>query len=238
MEETAMADSDARRRMALQFELDDCESYLRPRSGTSIKTTIVYADIVGSTKLSIYLSQAELEFVIKLFWQQMSEVVRKNHGLIFKYVGDAVIALFPDDINGPHNAIECAHDMIRTIETNANPRIISMGIPAIGIKVGVDCGDALVVSYGQDSGHVDLIGFPLSMTAKITAMARPNTILAGQTLVERVEPAPGGFKYAFALYHIVTWNFLELIKRDLVYRIYSVGGHAAKRNSERLMAGQ
>ena len=220
-----------------KMPIDSCQAFLGEIAGHSLKSAVLYVDIVGSTKLSIYLSQAELAFVIKLFWGEMSGVVARNNGLVFKYVGDAVIALFPDD-KGCECAIDCAREMIRMIEQHVNPRLLSIGIPTISVKVGIDYGDSLVISYDEgERDHIDLVGFPLGMTAKITAMAKPSGILVGQSVVDNVESSCVKNRYWFSIFHVASWNFLELTKRDLVYRIYSIGDKAARQNNEQLMAG-
>jgi class 3 adenylate cyclase len=65
----------------------------------------------------VYLSTQELEFVIKSFWEQMSFTIEKHEELIFKYVGDAVIAIFVsnNDVACRH-AIECGQDLVKTLK--------------------------------------------------------------------------------------------------------------------------
>jgi class 3 adenylate cyclase len=65
----------------------------------------------------VYLSTQELEFVIKSFWEQMSFTIEKYEELIFKYVGDAVIAIFVsnNDVACRH-AIECGQDLVKTLK--------------------------------------------------------------------------------------------------------------------------
>ena len=61
---------------------DRCESFLKPLSGSTIRIAVLYVDIVGSTKMTVYLSTQELEFVIKSFWEQMSFTIEKHEGLV------------------------------------------------------------------------------------------------------------------------------------------------------------
>ena len=76
---------------------DRCESFLKPLSGNTIRIAVLYVGVVGSTKMTVYLSTQELEFVIKSSWEQMSFTIEKHEGLVFKYVGDAVIVIFVSD---------------------------------------------------------------------------------------------------------------------------------------------
>lgn len=157
---------------------DRCASFLKPLSGSTIRIAVLYVDIVGSTKMTVYLSTPELESVIKSFWEQMSLAIEKHEGLVFKYVGDAVIAIFisDNDVACKH-AIECGQDLVKTLKNSINSELIKKGIPRISIKLGIDYGDALVVSFGN---NVDLIGFSLSIVSKMTALASANTVLIGQ----------------------------------------------------------
>ena len=49
---------------------DRCKSFLKPLSGSTIRIAVLCVDIVGSTKMTMYLSTQELEFVIKSFWNK------------------------------------------------------------------------------------------------------------------------------------------------------------------------
>jgi class 3 adenylate cyclase len=92
---------------------DRSKSFLKPLSGKTIRIAVLYVDIVGTTKMTMYLSTQELQFVIKLFWKQIRSTIEKHEGLVFKYVGDAVIAIFVsnNDAIACRRAVECGHDI-------------------------------------------------------------------------------------------------------------------------------
>ncbi len=75
--------------------------------------------------MTMYLSTDELEFVIKSFWEQISLTVEKHEGLVFKYVGDAVIAIFVKDNEvACRQAIECGRDLLETLRGPLNSELI------------------------------------------------------------------------------------------------------------------
>lgn len=200
---------------------DRCESFLKPLSGNTIRIAVLYVDIVGSTKMTMYLSTQELEFVIKLFWEQISLTIEKHGGLVFKYVGDAVIAIFVsnNDVVCRH-AIECGQDLVKTLKNSINSELIKKGIPRISIKLGIDYGDALVVSFGND---VDLIGFSLSIVSKITSIASANIVLIGECIFEQMSRIQGFAKDLHPSdYHVMKWNGIGNIQGHIIYRIYSL----------------
>ncbi len=200
---------------------DRCESFLKPLSGNTIRIAVLYVDIVGSTKMTMYLSTQELEFVIKLFWEQISLTIEKHGGLVFKYVGDAVIAIFVNNNNmACRCAIECGQDIISSLKNSINSELTKKGIPRISIKLGIDYGDALVVSFGND---VDLIGFSLSIVSKITSIASANIVLIGECIFEQMSRIQGFAKDLHPSdYHVMKWNGIGNIQGHIIYRIYSL----------------
>ena len=200
---------------------DRCKSFLKPLSGNTIRIAVLYVDIVGSTKMTMYLSTQELEFVIKLFWEQMSLTIEKHGGLVFKYVGDAVIAVFDNNNDmACRRAIECGQDIVSSIKNSINSELIKKGIPRISIKLGIDYGDALVVSFGN---NVDLIGFSLSIVSKITSIASANIVLIGECIFEQLSRMQGFAKELHPSdYHVMKWNGIGNIQGHIIYRIYSL----------------
>jgi class 3 adenylate cyclase len=200
---------------------DRCESFLKPLSGNTIRIAVLYVDIVGSTKMTMYLSTQELEFVIKLFWEQISLTIEKHGGLVFKYVGDAVIAIFVNNNDMAYRrAIECGQDIVSSLKNSINSELIKKGIPRISIKLGIDYGDALVVSFGND---VDLIGFSLSIVSKITSIASANIVLIGECIFEQMSHIQGFAKDLHPSdYHVMKWNGIGNIQGHMIYRIYSL----------------
>lgn len=201
--------------------IERCKSFLKPLSGRTIRIAVLYVDIVGSTKMTVYLSTQELEFVIKLFWEQMSITIEKHEGLVFKYVGDAIIAIFISDNDmACRHALECGQDLLTTLKNLINSELVKKGIPRISIKLGIDYGDALVISFGN---NVDLIGFSLSIASKITTLASANTVLIGECLFEQISRTQGFTKELHPSdYHVMKWNEVGNIQGNLIYRIYSV----------------
>jgi len=171
--------------------------------------------------MTVYLSTQELEFVIKSFWEQMSFTIERHEGLVFKYVGDAIIAIFVSDNDvACKHAIECGKDLVKTLQSPINSELIKKGIPRISIRLGIDYGDALVVSFGN---NVDLIGFSLSIVSKITALASANTVLIGQCLFEQMSRIQGITKELHPSdYHVLKWNGVRNIQGNITYRIYSL----------------
>jgi class 3 adenylate cyclase len=61
---------------------------------SKMSLVIMYADLVGSTQMSMTLPLDKLVTIIRAFSHEISSVVEIYRGHVLKYVGDAVIAFF------------------------------------------------------------------------------------------------------------------------------------------------
>ena len=123
----------------------------------------------------------------------MAAVIRQHHGYVLKFVGDAVIGYFAADGNtllAADNAVNCAKSMVSIIQKGINPILNQYDYPDLMIKVGVDFGQNIVVRYGADieNSHVDLMGPAMNIASKIQNMAKPNQILIGNDVFQRIHP--------------------------------------------------
>jgi adenylate cyclase len=59
----------------------------------------MYADLAGSTKMSMTLLVNKMITIIRAFLYEMSYIVQSYEGYVLKYVGDAVITFFPSIYN-------------------------------------------------------------------------------------------------------------------------------------------
>ena len=156
-----------------------CNQYLRRHVNNKTKLVVLCVDLVGSTKLTLSLLPHELISIINIFSTEMSMIISGHGGYVLKYVGDAVIGIFPAEFDSQKacfNALDSAKTMARVITKVINP-VLYNKLPQIQVKIGIDLGESMVVLYGKnlDTSHIDLIGSGISIASKITALARSRT---------------------------------------------------------------
>jgi class 3 adenylate cyclase len=137
--------------------------------------------------MSLLLSATSFALIVEVFSQEIGLAIGGYGGYVLKYVGDAVIAVFPsefDTYKACENAINCARDILYIIKQCMNPAFKVYGLPELTVKIGVDYGDALVVLYGKSlqNAHIDLISSSMGITAKVASFAQPNEIVVGQSI--------------------------------------------------------
>ena len=198
--------------------------FLREHVGSSLKLVVIYADLVGSTLMTRNLSVDKLATIIQIFTQEMSSAVTSSRGKVLKYVGDAIIAYFPVDINytlACNTAIDCSYLMICMLEKVINPVISVHGYDGLQLKIGIDSSDHSVIQYviGEKS-YLDILGYGISMAAKLSSLAKSDEVIIShsiytgmQTSLRRtfteLELDPRIWKYIDERYQPGVWKSLS-----------------------------
>lgn len=107
--------------------------------------TVLFSDIRDFTSLSEKMSPKENFDFINGYLEQIGPILRKHNGFIDKYIGDAIMALFP---NGPEDAIQSAIAIRKYLE-NYNSNRISNQLPPINIGFGIHTGSMILGTIGE-----------------------------------------------------------------------------------------
>jgi predicted ATPase/class 3 adenylate cyclase len=144
--------------------------------------TALFCDLVGFTPLSESLDPEEIRDLQAAYFSAMSDQIARYGGIVEKYAGDAVLALFGTPIaheDDAERAVLCALGMQAAIEpVAAEARARWQAEPQI--RVGVNTGE--VVSGTWDaSGRQDVAvtGDALNTAARLQSTAEPGEILVG-----------------------------------------------------------
>ncbi|MBA3976697.1 MAG: adenylate/guanylate cyclase domain-containing protein [Nitrosopumilus sp.] len=141
------------------FPFNETQEILSHYSVTKINSIILHIDIVGSTKLSMTLPIERISKIIQAFTQEMTKIIRLYGGYVLKYIGDAIIGFFTVDTDNLYlpciNAINCAKTMIKVINQGFNPVLSQYDYPEMGVRIGIDYGENVVVKYLPDSENPD-----------------------------------------------------------------------------------
>ena len=73
-------------------------------TGAEIPVTLLFADIRGSTGIGERLSPTEFHEFLRRFYALALDAVMAHDGLLDKFVGDEVVALFFGGVTGPEHA--------------------------------------------------------------------------------------------------------------------------------------
>jgi class 3 adenylate cyclase len=207
--------------------VDESDKFLRKNVFSKLDMVVLYVDLVGSTTMTLELPAEKIAIIISSFAQEMAAVIRQHHGYVLKFVGDSVIGYFVTGESGSlaaDNAVNCAKSMISVIQKGINPILNQYDYPDLMVKIGVDFGQNIVVRYGSDvaQSHVDLMGPAMNIAAKIQNMAKPNQILIGNDVFEKMHPVSQQ-EFVEIVWENNEWRYRSRLTGE-IYKVYKHKG--------------
>jgi adenylate cyclase len=152
-----------------------CNDFLsHHHGGAEIEGTFLFADIRGSTALAERMGSTGFRDLLDRFYSTASAAVFRHDGMVDKFVGDEIVAMFVPLLAGERHAalgVEAARELL-----------VATGHPAapwVPIGAGVHTGVAWVGAVGE-GGHTEItaLGDAVNTTARLASVA-----LAGEILV-------------------------------------------------------
>jgi adenylate cyclase len=146
--------------------------------GAEIEISVLFADVRGSTRIAEKTTSAEFRRLLQRFYMLSASAVDGNGGIVDKFLGDGVMALFIPVIAGenhPARAIKAAQDILAALERSE--------LPAQGVRagIGVQTGTAFVGVLGSDDKlDFSALGDTVNVAARLGSVAG-----AGELVVSR-----------------------------------------------------
>jgi len=153
------------------LKLLDKQSVIEINLGDQVEKemTILFSDIRGFTSLSETLSpQDNFEF-LNIYLGQMEPAISENHGFIDKYVGDAIMALFPKKAD---DAVRSAIAMLIKLR-RYNMLLKTAGFEPIKIGIGINTGMLMLGTLGgQDRMDGTVISDSVNVAARVEGLTK------------------------------------------------------------------
>ncbi|PHS13179.1 MAG: hypothetical protein COA86_17675 [Kangiella sp.] len=131
--------------------------------------TILFCDIRGFTQLSESMKPKESFAFINRYLNVMVPVINKHGGTVDKYMGDGIMALFP---NSPDNALNAAVGMNHAL-SKYNQKLQTKGLPIVKIGLGLHTGRMMLGTVGTSSRmDVTVISDTVNAAARIEALTK------------------------------------------------------------------
>jgi adenylate cyclase len=152
--------------------------------GAEVEISLLFADVRGSTGLAERMTPHEFSSLIARFYGTAARVVDARNGLVDKFVGDEVVALFIPGFAGEDHAakaLEAARELMRETGNDGAE-------PWIPVGAAVHTGMPYVGRVGEgDACDFTAVGDPVNTTARLASSAGAGEILVSAAAVEAAQ---------------------------------------------------
>lgn len=121
--------------------------------GTSGEAVVLFSDLAGFTNLSESRSPDEVVKILNEYFSAMGACVSDEKGIINKFIGDAILAVFgmPVPLENPADAaLRCALAMHAAGE-ELNERLRARNLPELHTRIGLHVGPVIAGNIGSES---------------------------------------------------------------------------------------
>ena len=156
--------------------------------------TVGIIDIVGSTNISVNLSEKNVDNFYSIFINDMSNIIKKFEGIVVKNIGDSLLFYFQDtpkkilnnsDQKSFENAIMCGFAIIDHHDT-INKKMSKMGLPRLDYKISFSFGGIRIAKIST-SAIDDIFGLAVNICAKINSLCPPNSVVITQKIYDMID---------------------------------------------------
>jgi adenylate cyclase len=160
--------------------------------GTNSLVTALFSDVRGFTSMSETMAPQAVVRVLNEYFAQMTPIVFSNRGLLDKYIGDGLMALFGVPYSADDSAIDavqCAIQMQSQMST-VNQGLKGAGLPEIEIGIGINTGTATVGYIGsEERTDYTAIGDTINLAARLEKRAEPGQIIISRGTLDAIGDA-------------------------------------------------
>jgi len=142
--------------------------------GAEIELSLLFADVRGSTALAEQMGSGEFSQLMARFYGAAAVAVDRRNGIVDKFVGDQVVALFIPGFAGADHAAD-AIDVARELLAQTGH---DDGEPWIPVGAGVHTGVAYVGTVGEgDAVDFTALGDSVNTAARLASCAKAGEIV-------------------------------------------------------------
>ncbi|WNC44356.1 adenylate/guanylate cyclase domain-containing protein [Thermosynechococcus sp. GLH187] len=196
--------------------------------GQRLIATLLFTDLKGFSTISEGMEPEELFNWLNAYLEKVADVVQSYHGVINKFTGDGIMAVFGVPIKrtsregiaiDARNAVDCALALGQLLE-ELNREWAAQGLPQVMMRAGIYTGPIVVGSLGSKNRlEYGVIGDSVNTASRLESVDKhrqpsPCRILVAQETLE----------YLGDRYEVEAWGPLELKGKERKIQVFRILG--------------
>jgi len=137
---------------------------------------VLFSDLRNFTTTCEKMAPEDVLHFLNRYLDQMARIVEKHGGVIDKFIGDAIMAIFGAPVNQPDHAqraVNCAREMHIRLE-EFNRELAAENLPLIGMGVGVHTGEVVAGNMGSENRlNYTVIGDTVNVASRLESETKP-----------------------------------------------------------------
>ncbi len=163
--------------------------------GEQKEVTVLFCDIRSFTQLSEQLSPEQVVHLLNRYFNRLSHCITQHHGLVDKYIGDAVMAVFgaPQPLSNHSDWAVKAALAMRQARDELNQELVQENMPPIENGIGIHTGMVLAGNIGSESRmEYTVIGDVVNSASRIESLCKDfhHDILISEETYKQLNPPP------------------------------------------------
>jgi len=120
--------------------------------GESLEVTILFTDIRSFTSISERMDPQQLVGLLNEYFTEMVGIVMQEDGVVDKYIGDAIMAVFGAPVPKPGDAVNAVRAAVRMRQSlqGLNQRLEERGVPRLRTGIGIHTGEVVAGNIGSE----------------------------------------------------------------------------------------
>jgi class 3 adenylate cyclase len=182
------------------------------------KVTVLFIDMKAYSRMFKRHEEETVLAILDLFFRVLHPIVRKNYGIVYKFLGDGLMAVWGlpmPHINDSYNAVRAAIEM-RMGVFHLIPELVRIGTVPIEVGMGIGTGTVTCGYVGPPASRdFTLVGECILKAAGLESAASDNAILIDENTAEEVRP------FSYLIYR-PSGSAPSVLKKEKIYELEGI----------------